>query len=255
EAGSGQTATVPPGEVKGTAQAGKAAPKDAPTTMEQVAGAKGGDPTTQTPPAEARPGPQEGTQSAGNARAGDRKDATLDDVSQLREQLGDSAQRDLVEKALDRISEEARDPKVRQAAAKAVEEAKAQPGLAKGTQPPSLQAVADSKAEGTPADPKEVGAGASKRPQDGGRAAKTKEGDGPGKPGPTAKSDPRKPGSGTPGTANQGRVGQDAPAAGTPVDEVAARRAGELQLELLKDQIDKLRQKITPEVMKRLNWT
>src|SRR5206468_2545287 len=91
----------------------KPAPKDAPTTLEEVR-AKGGEPTNEQPPADAKLGPAESSHEAGHAKTGDRKDATLDDVAKLREQLSEKAQHDLAKKALEKISDQERSWQTRQ---------------------------------------------------------------------------------------------------------------------------------------------
>jgi len=252
----GTTSKAAPGDGKDAIATSKPAPKDAPTTLEQVR-AKGGDPSNLPPPPDAKLGPAESSQMAGNAKTGDRKDATLDDVNKLREQLGDPALRELAQKALERISEEANDAKVGQAADKALDAAKGQPAPAKDSGP-QTRTSASKGSDNTPtksAGPADANPAAGKNTQPKADATASKEGDGTGKTGPTAKSDPSRPGAGNFGTEHQGTVGQDEPANANPIDEAAARRAGELQLESLKKQIDKLRDKLTPEVLKKLNWT
>jgi hypothetical protein len=241
---------VAPSEMKGGAPTDKAGPKEGPTRMEQVADAKGGDPTNKPPPPDAKFGPPKSADAAGTAKGGDRKDASLDDVAKLREQLSDSDLRELAEKALEKIKEQAQDPKVQQAAEKAIEEHKNDPAQAKKGGPET----AGDKTPGTKSDPKDGGAAGAKSAKSDSGPSKSKD-NGPGKTGGTAKSDPKKPGSGNFGKDNTGTVGEDDPGKASPVDDAAARRLGELQLETLKKQIDQLRKKFTPEVMKELKWT
>jgi collagen type III alpha len=255
--GQNDAKTQPGGEAQHATPTKKSAPKDAPTTPEQVKGAKGGDPSTQPPPPDAKLGPPESSQLAGNAKAGDRTDATPDDVAKLQDLLKDPAQRDAAKKALERISEEASDARTAQAADKALDDLKGQPAQAKDNSSPAGKSSAqdNNKSPGKSAGADDPGAATSKKGQATADAGTPKKGDNPGKSDAPAKNDPQKPATGNPGTANQGAVGPDDRDKANPIDEEAARRAGELQLESLKKQIDKLRDKLTPEVMKKLNWT
>jgi hypothetical protein len=246
-------AQAPPGEIKGTSTSARSAPKEAPTTIQSAASAKGGDLSDQKPPADARAGPADPSQMTGNAKTGDRKDATLADVAKLQEQLNDPAQRDQAERGLEKVSQQAGDAKVRQAADKALEQAKGQAGQAKTGDAGAGQSA--NKDRGQPANPKDGGAGATKNAKAPDDAGKGKQDSGPGATSAKSAGMSKKPGSGNPGTTNQGSVGQDNIAQANPVDEAAARRAGNLQLESLKKQIDKLRDKLTPKVLERLNWT
>jgi hypothetical protein len=243
---------------KGATPTTKGGAKGTPVaTDEPLANSKGAEPSNQPPPADAKAGPPDASQAAGNSKSGDRREATLDDIAKLREQLNDPAQREAAMKGLEKIGEQAGDPAVQKAAEKIFEEARGQPGLAKddgvpkGT--PGLKGQDKGQGKGQEtgnADPASGKSGQAKAEPGQSKA------EGP-KSAPTGavKNDPTKQGSGIPGVDNRGTTTPEDPANRQPVDEAAARRAADLQLQKLQDQIDKLRKQFTPDVMKKLNWT
>lgn len=98
------------------------------------------------------------------------------------------------------------------------------------------------------------GKAVAKNAQEKAEAGATKEASGQSNKAGTAKNDPTKPGSNS-STLGQNAANHDNQGSPNPVDEAAARRAADLQLESLKKQFDKLREKFTPDVMKKLDWT
>jgi hypothetical protein len=238
----------PPGEIKGN-PAKQATSKAGPGKAPDVT-AKGGGPGDDMQP---KAGP-DGKGQAANSKGDTRKDATADDVAKLQDQAKQLQDRDAAEKGLDNISKQADDPKVRDAARKALDDLKNQSGNAKDAGPPGsdASAKADGKGQGDNKGGKEGDSAAKgNHPEDGGGSTKGK---GQGGIGDVAKGQPKKAGSGTPGGTANGNVGSDVQS-GQPVDEAAARKAGELQLETLKKQIDELRKKLTPKVLAELKWT
>jgi hypothetical protein len=240
---------------KGGTPTDKAAPKNAPTTLEQMGDAKGGEQSAQPPPADAKLAPPD--QKGGNGKAGDRRDATMEDVAKLREMLNDPAQRDAVKKALEKISDQANDSKVSQAAEKALDESKAQPGQARPNDlPPPQSASQSGDKEAAKTSPgKDASGNSAKGGQPKPSADKGQEEKGGGKAPPSAKDEAGKPASGNFSPQDGGTFNPGDPGNANPVDEAAARRAGELQLESLKKQIDKLRKELTPPVLEKLKWT
>jgi hypothetical protein len=246
-----------PGEVKGPSTPGSS-PKDA---KNSIVG-----PDVSAKPAEAGPkdlqadkaGPPKTAQDAADAKGdGNRKDATLNDVAKLTEQLGDPKQGGDAEKGLENIKDQAADPKVSQAAAKALQAARdkqaAQPAQVK----PGSQDVAQGadKNQGQPPDAKEGPASAAKAGQPNDPAGKQKGSAKEGSNKETANAKPKKSGSsGSAGTSGLGKFGSDDPSNPAKALTDADKHAGDLQLESLKKQIDELRKKFTPEVKKDLGW-
>ena len=69
-------------------------------------------------------------------------------MTKLQKQLGDAAEGDIAKTGLEKISEQAADPKVRQAADKALQEGQRQPGTAKTGGPPGDNEAAKSNEKG-----------------------------------------------------------------------------------------------------------
>jgi len=178
------------------------------------------------------------------------KDATQEDVARLKDALKKGDQKQAAADELSRIAQEARDPQVRKGAEDALKEADARvKGPAHGQDPGMGQAKSDSgkrKGQG-PVD--QTGQSGEKPPADSNVKEKT-----PGNPGGEA---------GNTSTA-KGNPGDKTHAGGVPTspgngnfddkyrqeagNEDFVRRGGVLQLEELK-------KKITPDILKKLNWT
>ena len=127
----------------------------------------------------------------------------------------------------------------------------AQPGNVKDGKPAEMNATGPD-GKGSPKDPKDNAA--AKTAKNDSSAGTQKDGSGAGKSG-DSKGQSKKPGVGTAGPQNRGNIGGDDLGAANPVDQKAASRPDELQLELLKKKLDKLRGELTPPVLKKLNWT
>jgi hypothetical protein len=248
------------GEVKGPTTAGQSAPKDAKST---VVGpdvtAKGGEPAPQDVGGDLKGGPPKTAQEAGAGKGPDSKNATLQDVANLKEKLGDPQQGDAAQKGLEQVSDQAADAKVRQAADKALQEQQVkqqnQSAQAKPAQPKQEAVLSQDKAGGQPKDLKEGDAGSAKAGKTDTPPGTKKGSASEGKNTETADGKAKKSSSGSPGAKNQGTVGLDDPKEAMKANADAAARAGELQLENLKKQIDKLRDKLTPKVLQELGWT
>ncbi len=196
-------------------------------------------------------------QTADNRREQQRpEDATMEDIARLKERLERQGQKEDAVDDLSRVRKEARDPKVRQAAEKALADAGVKPRVETGA------------AKGPNGSPEKVAKGAPKNEGQGPPGSKTPPGDarqGAGEPGQqvgkgkdggegapgkaVSKGAPKGTGNGTPGgdRTAQARGGfQDEPG-GIEADAAAAKRAGDLQLEELK-------KKLTPEMRKTLKW-
>jgi hypothetical protein len=191
----------------------KPATKHLPPGPDEGGKAKAGKPNEEIP-ADARPVPNDPSQASGHGKPRDRKDATIEDVAKLKEDLGDATRRKDAVKGLERIAEQATDERVANAAEKALDQANAPPGAPKT----------------------ETGSG-----KEGSNTAKN----------PTGQS-----GQGNAGKQdNRGdNAGRDTEK-GDPVLEEASKREGNLQLETLQKQIEKLREKLTPKVLDELKWT
>jgi hypothetical protein len=170
----------------------------------------------------------------------------MQDVDQLAKDLESPAEREAAKSALEKINDQAADPKVRDAAEQALQKMAARPGLAKDGKPAAIE-MPD---KGNSGEPKDSSAAKSAKGDAG--AGSKKEG-GSGRPGEVSKGS-AKSGMGSPG-GNAGRIGGDDNGPASPVDAKAALRPDDLQLELLKKRIDKLRQQLTPPVLKELKWT
>jgi hypothetical protein len=250
-----KAAQNPPDDIKNAKPVDdKGVAKDAQTVKDQVAGAKGGDPSKQQPPGEAKPGSIDQNQTAGQGKAGDRKDATMEDVAKLRDQLQKAEQSDQAKKALEKIGEQAKDPQVQDAAEKVLQEAKAKSGQPKDGGPPNSAGSTD-KSAGTPGEVKDQNPATGKTGSDPKTDTGTDKTGDAAKAAGGAKSEPGKTLNGNPAAAKQGTVGPDDTTKGSPLDLAASQRAADLQLENLKNQIDKLRSKFTPDVMNKLKWT
>jgi hypothetical protein len=247
------------GEVKGPTTPSKSPPKDATNSIGPEVTSKSGEPAPKDLQADLKT-PPPSSQDASNAKSGDRQDAKLEDVAKLKEQLGDLNQNAEATSGLEKIGKEATDPKVQQAAKQALEDAKAtQDQLTAGTKPAGQPGSKDVP-QGTGKDEgqsvtKEGTPGGAKAAKPDSPAGTQKGSGGQGKNTDNAKGKAKQPGSGTPGTNNQGTVGIDDPAGADKVNASAGARAGDLLLENLKKDIDKLREKFSPKVMQRLGWT
>jgi hypothetical protein len=179
------------------------------------------------------------------------KEPGLDRVSRLEEQLrrGDREQEKQAAEELSRLGKEARDPKVRQAADKALKQARQrqEPGQAKGSEGPRDQAeqgrTKGEGGQGKAGGPPEPGQ--ARGPQKG-KEADTAKGEGTGGKTETAKKGQSR--GKEPGGTLGGRGGPEEPPRASPADPTFAKRAGDLQL-------DELKKKLTPDVLKKLNWS
>jgi collagen type III alpha len=203
----------------------------------QAAGAtKGGDPGGAQNPAQAKDDPRP---PAVNPR-----EATARDVADLKEKL---KRQDQAEEALDelsRLAKEAKDPDVKKAAAEALaklgQEQNGPQPMVKEQKGPNGTAK-DGKQEGT--DNAKASEPKSGEPNKGGNQAK---GQGDGNDPQEAKANSKsgdKPGNFGPG----GKGATDDPSKVDPIAEFA-KRPGDLQLE-------KLKEVMTPEKLKKLDWT
>jgi hypothetical protein len=266
------------GSVKGQrppeTRGGPKGPGSQQNAAQKAGGAKGGDPQRQQGTAAAQKksadpkqaqsaGQGKGERGADDARAQqspNRQEATMEDIANLKERLEREGQRKEALDELGRTQKEVRDPKVREAAEKLLKQygrdvLGSEPGGAKGADKTSEKmAKSGSKGQGTP-DPagKRPEAGKTKRqgPSEGKTAGKGKEGGDPGKGQQTADKGEAKKGGKRygDGRTGEGSLGTEDTGPASAVDEAAARRAGELQLEKLRDRLRK-----NPELLKRLDW-
>jgi hypothetical protein len=186
------------------------------------------------------------------ARAQARKqalEASSKDVDRLKEGLKDAASRQNAAEALSRIAEEARDPQARKAAREALEQAAKQ---AKGQSPSQQSGKPDSGAAS--AAKNENPSGQTGKPPEKTQSSSTDQkppnGDGQtaGNATPKKSSPPQQKAENSGGLGQkpgQWDTGDNRPQA---VNEDASRRGGVLQLE-------ELRKKVTPELLKELKWT
>jgi hypothetical protein len=247
------------GEVKGPTTPGKSPPKDATNSVGPEVTSKGGEPAPKDMQGDLKAPPLP-SQDASSAKSGDRQDAKLEDVAKLKDQLGDLNQSGEAKSGLEKIGQEAADPKVQQAAKQALEDAKVkQDQLAAGTKPAAQPSSKDvpqgSGKDGGQTATKEGAPGGAKAGKPDSPPGTQKGSGGQGKNSENPKGQAKKPGSGSPGANNQGTVGLDDPAGADKVDASASSRAGQMVLENLKKDIDKLREKFSPKVMQRLGWT
>jgi hypothetical protein len=247
------------GDKTGTADNQKSSAKTAPPDMEKTQGAKGADGAKGPPRADAKLAPPDASQkAAGEAKPGDRKNATIDDVSQLQEELADPARRQDAVKGLEKIADQATESNVSQAAQKALQKAEQDNRAAKSaeTQNPPAGQSAD-KATPAEANGKDgQSASAKGNPSPSSAPNQNKDGDDAAKNANAGgKTNPRKSDSGTSGLDKSGGSGQEMLPPDDPSLKGDQRREGDLQLETLKKQIEKLRDQLTPKVMKDLNWT
>src|SRR5439155_13295113 len=192
-----QQAPPPPGAAKEQTETAKGAPKELPQPGEMQTPAKGGEGGQNA--ANAKPAPPDMAQRAGEARPADRKGATLDDVNDLQRQQGDASGGDMARQGLERISKEASDPKVREAAREALEQRP--PGTAKDAGPPTAKNTSQPEDKGQPkGEGQKTDSAASKDTQPDGQAGKSKDGNSSGGDNsPVAKGQQKKPGRGNPG--------------------------------------------------------
>lgn len=171
--------------------------------------------------------------------------------------LKDPAQRDKAAKALENIGDQAGDARVQTAAEKALDDAKAQQGQPadQGKLPDKTSANSAGKGPGDPTELKGNDPNLGKAGDATSDPGQPKADGGKGQVGPTGKNDDGKSVAANPDLARGGSSGADDPANRQPADERFNRLADELQLENLKKQVDKLRDKFTPKVMEKLNWT
>jgi hypothetical protein len=200
--------------------------------------------------AETKDGPQ--GPAPGNARAAPQRGKApgLEDIARLKEELRrDQQARDDALEELSRLKKEAKDVDVRDAAGQALEQARQQePAHAKKGQGQEREGQA--KDQGSPnqaGGPPQTGQ-ARDDPGQKGKESGTAKGGEPGKADAQQKGQVK--GRWPEGTlGGQRTAGQeDRPPPGYKIDPAFARRAGDLHLEELK-------KKLTPDVMKKLNWT
>jgi hypothetical protein len=235
-----------PGQTKGPASNSGPATKKPPEPGESNArGPAEGDPKDM---GASKLPPPDGQKSAGDSKAGDRKNTSMGEVAELAKQLEDPGQREQAKKALEKISDQAVDPKVAKAADEALQKQEAQRGTLKDGKTGAINAP-ESNGKGNPNDPKD-GGNAKTAKNDGNGQQKAGAGKSGENPGQSKQS-----GTGTAGPNNRGKVGAEDDGPANPFDQKAARQANDLQLETLKKKIDKLRQQLTPPVLQKLNWT
>ncbi len=216
--------------------------------------------------------PPEQTQTAGQGKAergGDEaraelnrppKDATMEDIARLKERLERQEQQEEALDDLGRVRKQARDAQVRKAAEELLKKlgrdvVGEEPGEAKGANgTPEKTAKARPKTGGTAAKkqggPPEKGQAKGKSPQQNQTAGKGKDG-GEGRGKQVADKGQAKKGGRRPrgDRVGEGTAGAEANFKADPVDEAAARRAGELQLEKLRDRLAK-----NPGLWKKMGW-
>jgi hypothetical protein len=257
----GQEQAAPKGAAKsGDSPTGDAAPK---------ADARQGGPDKSAPEAASKPAPPEQARDAGLAKGErqgtqqtaaekQRQDATMEDVARLRESLKQGNQKQQAADELSRIGKEARDAQVRQAAEDALKQAGAEasaqgsrpePGQTKGdNSPPDKVASGSAKGSGQPdksgppsansnakSGPPKNDAGSDKGP---GQSGKNDLAKGQPKDKGDVGGAPLRPGTGDFGDQYRRQAG----------NQEFAGRGGVLQLEELK-------KKVTPDILKKLNWT
>jgi flagellar biosynthesis GTPase FlhF len=287
--------TSPAGEVRGEKPSVKGEshgkPLDQPKAEQQPGQAKDSSTASSKGPGQpgaGRPAPKAPDKDTGSARdsrnhprtddlAGARKDnATAKDVENLVQQLKDrdpAKQRD-AQKQLIQIAEEAKDARVRETAKDALQ--KAAPGGGSGGEnagDPSTKlagGTSDGKKSDLPADggggkpktaePKQPGKsdGSSKTSATQSDDTQKSPGTGSstGQPGDTTTGKNQSQGTpsaspgggGDGGTDRLGQPGPSDPGTATPADPLHKKKAAELQL-------DQLMKKVTPDMLKEMNWT
>jgi hypothetical protein len=253
------------GEVRGQGTAdNKATAKDADPKngTQSAAKAKDGGPNAPNAPprAENKQTPPEHAKDAGIVKNDQKtqpldREPTLDEIAKLKDQLKQPAQRDQAARDLAQASKEAKDEKVRKAAEAALKDFKqdqrtdtARAKTDNGSSPNAVKS--DTKTQGQPDKKGQPPATSQAKTGDtkGDNGATKGSGDSA-KNEAITKAEPKDDGTGvTGGSPKQSTGSHQIDPKGDAASAEHARRAGDLQLESLK-------KKLTPDVLKQLKWT